>query len=221
MVKRPFLLLVASLLFLYFPAEWVFKLSRSYPFRWLDLLIYAILPSVLLVGLIRVTKVGWYTLIGLVALLGIQDLNVYYSSKGQPWSLISHLAIYLFSLSYFINPRVRHLYFDPKLRWWRTKPRFETYLPMIAQRNNLWDYPVVKNISEGGCFIETQQLGSVAENILLSIPLPIPLSLSVIQIEGEIRWISQAPNRTGMGIQFKKTTETDLFAIKELVRQGL
>lgn len=221
MVKRPVLLLLASILFLYFPVEWSYKLVKNYPFHGLDFIFYAVLPLFLLVGLVRVTKVGWYTLIAFVALLGVQDLNVYYASRGQPWSLVSHLAIYIFSLSYFINPRVRHLYFDPKLRWWRTKPRFETYLPLIIRRDHLWDYPVMKNISEGGCFIETQHLGGVADKIRLSIPLPVPLSLSVIQVEGEVRWVSESQSRTGMGIQFKNLGPKDLFAIKEFVRLGL
>ena len=79
----------------------------------------------------------------------------------------------------------------------------------------------MKNISEGGCFIETKKLGSITETISLSIPLPVPLSVSVIHVEGEIRWISGAENRTGMGIQFKNLTPKDQFALREFVRLGL
>jgi len=221
MPARPLFLFFASSLFLFFPIEWGYRLAYGQTFRGLDVLLYMVLPLVLVVGLLRVTKFGWYTLIGFIFLLGLQDLNRYYSAKGNPLGLFSHLGIYLFSLSYFINPRVRHLYFDPKLRWWRTKPRFETYLPMITRCDSLWDYPVMKNISEGGCFIETKKLGSITETISLSIPLPVPLSVSVIHVEGEIRWISGAENRTGMGIQFKNLTPKDQFALREFVRLGL
>lgn len=221
MYRRPFLLFLSTLLFLYFPLEWGYQLYQGHPFHWIDALLDSVLPFFLMFGLLRVTRVGWYTLVALIALLGIRDLNTYYTVHGKPWSLFSHLGIYLFSLSYFINPRVRHLYFDPKLRWWRTKPRFETYLPLIMNLNHNWDYPVMKNISEGGCFLETKEVGAVADKVFLKIPLPIPLSVSVIKVEGEVRWVNNSENKQGMGIQFRNLTPTDQFAIQEFVRLGL
>lgn len=221
MRRRPVLLLLSALLFLYFPLEWGLRLYNGHPFYGIEALIFGAFPFVLIAGLVRVTKVGWYTLVALVALWGIQDLNVYYSTRGKTWSFFSHLGIYLFSLSYFINPRIRHLYFDPKLRWWRTKPRFETHLPMMIKNGAQWDYPTLRNISEGGCFLETDQLLPISEIIALNIPLPVPLTTSVIKLEGEVRWVSQSDNKRGMGVQFKEVTSKDLGVIKEFIRRGL
>ncbi|MBM4303201.1 MAG: PilZ domain-containing protein [Deltaproteobacteria bacterium] len=220
MRKRPFLLFLCSLLFLYFPVEWTIRLSSGQPFRWVEALFFVLLPLFLIFGLIKVTKVGWYTLVSMIALWGIQDLNLYYSTRGQAWSLLSHLGIYLLSLSYFINPRVRHLYFDPKMRWWRTKPRFETFLPLVIQRENHWDYPTMRNISEGGCFLETSQLGGVAEKVFVYILLPIPLSVSVIKVEGEVRWVSNSQSKRGMGIQFHGLSQSEQSVIREFVHRG-
>ncbi len=221
MRRRPVLLFVSALLLLYFPIEWSWRLSTGHPFTWLESCIFGIIPFFLIAGLLKVTKVGWYTLIAMVFLWGLQDLNLYYSTRGKTWSFLSHLGIYLFSLSYFINPRVRHLYFDPKLRWWRTKPRFETHLPIIIKRENHWDYPIMKNISEGGCFLETLELGQVSDPVVMNILLPLPLPASVIKVEGEVRWLSNSESKKGMGIQFKNLAPTDMISIKEFVRRGL
>ncbi len=221
MHRRPILLIIFALFFLYFPMEWGYRLYQKHPFNWIEAILLGVLPCLLIVGLVRVTQVGWYALVALIALWGVQDLNIYYSTRGKAWNFISHLGIYLFSLSYFINPRIRHLYFDPKLRWWRTKPRFETYLPMIINRNNSWEYPTMRNISEGGCFLETKQFGVISEKVFLNMLLPVPLSVSVIQVEGEIRWVCDSETKPGMGIQFKNLAEKDLSAIQEFVRRAL
>lgn len=221
MHKRPLLLIFYSSLFLYFPLEWGIRLYLGKEFVWGEALLFGFFPLILIAGLLRVSKMGWYTLVALIALWGVQDLNVFYSSRGKAWGFLSHFGIYLFSLSYFINPRIRHLYFDPKLRWWRTKPRFETYLPLIVKRGEQWDYPTMRNISEGGCFIETTQLGAVSDVIYLNIPLPVPLPISMIQVAGEVRWICDSESKQGMGIQFNHLAGKDLSAIKEFVRRGL
>jgi Tfp pilus assembly protein PilZ len=107
------------------------------------------------------------------------------------------------------------------MRWWRTKPRFETFLPLVIQRENQWDYPTMRNISEGGCFLETSQLGTVAEKVLIYILLPIPLRVSVIKVEGEVRWVSNSESKLGMGIQFHGLSQNDQSVIREFVRRGL
>ena len=221
MRRRPLLLLFSALLFFYFPIELGIRLYSGHPCSWVELVFFGLLPLVLIAGLVKVSKVGWYTLVALIALWGVQDLNLYYSTRGKTWSFLSHLGIYLFSLSYFINPRIRHLYFDPKLRWWRTKPRFETHLPAVMKWGAQWDYPILRNISEGGCFLELDQFLAISDMVSLNIPLPIPLTTSVIKVEGEVRWVSKDEKNPGMGIQFKGVSSKDLEAIKEFIRRGL
>ena len=221
MNRRPFLLFLSSLVFLYFPLELGYRAVHTHKFSWVDCFFFGIVPIFLIVRLLRVTKLGWYTLVAMVALWGIHDLHLFYATRGGDWRFFSHLAIYILSLSYFINPRVRHLYFDPKMRWWRTKPRFETHHPTITLRDKIWDYPVMRNISEGGCFLETQRECSISDKIFLNIPLPVPLSVSVIKAEGEVRWISKSESKPGIGVQFKNLSPQDLLAVQQFVKIGL
>jgi hypothetical protein len=207
MRQRPAALFICTLLFLYFPIEFASKLIKGGDFHAFEAMLSLGLPLILVIGLIRVSRIGWYTLVTFVALWGIEDLYQYYQRHSSNLSpLLVHLAIYFVSLAYFINPRVRTLYFDPKMRWWRTKPRYETHLPSIlqaqAQAPEQWHYPVLRNISEGGCFVETSHFLDVNSRLEVAIPLPVPLNVSVIKAEGEVRWVSTNPLRQGMGIQF-------------------
>lgn len=221
MRKRPLSLFASALLFLYFPIEFLFRVSQGYHQVYVaDIVLSVVLPLILLIGLIRVTLVGWYTLVTLVALWGIKDLTDYYMTHGASLApLILHVGIYCISLAYFINPRVRHLYFDPRSRWWRTKRRYETHLPFIMNHKGEWHYPILRDISEGGCFIETSHLAEINTKVELAIPLPEPLEVSVIHTEGEVRWVSKNPHRFGMGVQFNPASDIDRDSLKEFVRK--
>jgi len=222
MRKRPFTLVLSTLLFLYFPLELVWKWQSKHDINAVDVFLHLILPIAVLIGLLRISKFGWYTLIGFVSLWGINDLYEYYSDTDSGLlSLFIHISIYGVSLAYFINPRIRHLYFDPKMRWWRTKRRFETHLPLLMNHDSQWYYPILQNISEGGCFVQTPHLLDLNSVIQIAIPLPIPLNVSVIKAEGEVRWISKNPLRQGMGIQFKTLEGPYSQALREFVRLKL
>lgn len=221
MRKRPLALFASALLFLYFPLELAFNWYRGLePIEPHDIVLSVILPLILLTGLIRVTRVGWYTLVMLVALWGVQDLYSYYAEQGSSiYPLLIHLAIYAVSIGYFINPRIRHLYFDPKLRWWRTKRRYETHLPFIMSCDRKWHYPILRDISEGGCFIETRNLLDINSRIQIAIPLPEPIQGSVIKAQGEVKWISHSSTRFGMGVQFIDATIQSEKLLEEFVRK--
>lgn len=187
-----------------------------------DVIFSGVLPTLLCVGLVRVVKVGWYTLVAFGFMWGARDLYLYYSSQGAPLGpILVHLSIYLLSLFYFINPRIRHLYFDPKLRWWRTKHRYETHSPALVHTAGDWQYPILRNVSEGGCFLETPHALGVNEPLEVAIPLPIPLNVAVIRARGEVRWISRDPLRPGMGVQFQRIGPATARALRSFVLRQL
>ncbi len=222
MRKRPAALFICALLFCYFPIELTHKWLQGGKVHAFEAVICLVLPLVLMFGLIRVTRVGWYTLVTMVALWGVHDLYQYYQRHTSNLSpLLAHLAIYIVSLAYFINPRVRTLYFDPKMRWWRAKPRYETHMPSLVHLTQDWHYPVLRNISEGGCFVETAHLLDVNSKCSVAIPLPVPLNVSVIQAEGEVRWVSTNPLRHGMGIQFNNPSPAIAKALRGFVAHQL
>ncbi len=222
MQKRPLAILFASLLFLYFPAEIVARHLSGFSISLGEILISGVLPVFVLFGLLRVTRIGWFTLIAFTALWGLHDVYLFYRARGDNLApLFAHLAIYSMSLSYFINPRVKTLYFDPKLCWWKAKPRFETNLPLIVSDGRQFHYPILRNVSDGGCFIETPHPLELNAKVNLAIPLPIPLNVPVIHSEGEVRWVSRNPLRPGMGVRFGSATPAHRRAIRQYVRHQL
>jgi hypothetical protein len=222
MAKRPLTIVLASLLLLYFPAELMARRAAGFPSSFGEIFISAVLPFVVLIGLLRVSKTAWYSLVAFVALWGLHDLYLFYMWRGGSVApLFAHLVIYALSLGYFINPRIRTLYFDPKLCWWKSKPRFETHLPLIVREGEKWNYPVLKNVSEGGCFIETPHPAAMGSSVEISIPLPVPLQVSVIHTSAEVRWVSRNPLRSGMGVEFFQTAPIHRKAIRQYVRDRL
>lgn len=60
------------------------------------------------------------------------------------------LLVDILVVAYFVVPSVRQVYFDPRMRWWETAPRyiFNVEGTMNGQRG------LIKNISEGGVLVE-------------------------------------------------------------------
>ena len=204
MRRRPLFLLVAAGLFGYFPFALVMRFLDGATSRPVEWVLDAIVPLLLIVSLVRVTRVGWYTLVAYIALLGIRDLRDYYGTSARGvTSLLTHLGIYVVSIAYFIHPRVRRLYFDPKLHWWKTKPRFDTHAAALCRLSTgTWTYPVLRNLSAGGCFLEPAVPPSTGESVEVRIPVPFSSDVAVLRSRGEVRWISRRSERVGYGVKF-------------------
>lgn len=71
-------------------------------------------------------------------------------------SAVALYAVNILVVSYFMIPAVRRIYFDPRLRWWETKPRYLTdFQASISIDDKNLGTGHVKNISVGGLYLET------------------------------------------------------------------
>lgn len=55
-------------------------------------------------------------------------------------------------VSYFLIPAVRQIYFDPRLRWWETKPRYSVNYEAKLKFDSQTIEAKVMNLSESGLF---------------------------------------------------------------------
>ncbi len=218
MRNRPLALILCSCIFLVFPTQLMLESFQGYHPSATDWVLSICFPTLLTLGLLRVEKFAWYTLFGFIFLWGIKDYQEIESAETSLWSVLSHVTVYLLGLAYFINPRIKRLYFDPKLQWWRTKKRFETHGPAILQTEKKVLYPQLKNISEGGCFLETPHTQPISQKLDLIIPLPVPFKASCLRFTGEVRWLSETAERTGMGIQFLNISQSNKRILKEFLK---
>tara|TARA_B110001454_G_scaffold219136_1_gene250267 strand:- start:1887 stop:2702 length:816 start_codon:yes stop_codon:yes gene_type:complete len=134
--------------------------------------------------------------------------------------LIAFYLINLLAVGYFILPQVRQVYFDPRLRWWETKPRFkadfETTFTWVDQKGS----GEIKNLSEGGLFIETD----LKMNTKGRIDIDFKYKDQNYALKGEVVYSKNSNGRLGYGISLL-TNDTDRETVKRLIlvmsEQGL
>jgi len=60
-------------------------------------------------------------------------------------------------VAYFLIPAVRTLYFDPRLRWWETKPRYSVDYSADVKSGDNQATAHILNLSESGLFLTVKQ----------------------------------------------------------------
>ncbi len=176
MKRKPWPLIILTILHFLAPVgnilinSFILKVDISTYFRALyhsfglmPILVFLIAPVLGGVLIYICKKWSYYLYLGLMV---IPVLYSYFYWKQQPsiergLFVIALFLINILVVSYFMLPQVRQVYFNSRLRWWETKPRFEVE---FKAELNLSDHKAkcdIKNISQGGLFIETDmQLNS-------------------------------------------------------------
>lgn len=112
------------------------------------------------------------------------------------------IVITLLTVGYFLVPDVRAPFFNRKLRWWETKPRYKTLIPAKITGNKITFQSEIINISQTGAFLvdsnhlspgDVVSLTFESEGLLMEIPVKV-VSRHVI---------SSTP---GIGVQFFPTS---------------
>ena len=96
----------------------------------------------------------------LLAYFGIMTVilihSIYnWSSRPELETIIPLIILFIVNLSivaYFLIPAVRLVYFDPRLRWWETKPRYSVNYDATIKYNDQIINAKVMNLSESGLF---------------------------------------------------------------------
>jgi hypothetical protein len=133
-------------------------LALFYPGNELHLAILIFLP--LLAGLcIYLTKKWSFGLYIILMFITFVYSYTTWADKPSTKILIFFLLLYLINITivgYFMLPAVRKIYFDPRIRWWETKPRYLTdFSAHIFMNEESTAEGMLKNISVGGFYIES------------------------------------------------------------------
>lgn len=125
------------------------------------------------------------------------------------YSISTVLMVYFFEIVlvlYFLVPAVRRTFFDPTIRWWESKPRYELKLnsELVVSGKSLPTH--ILNLSEGGAFVSGAHQIALGEPIELNFDV---LSLPFSAV-GKIVHVRDLGNgHTCFGIQFEHTRETE------------
>jgi hypothetical protein len=117
-----------------------------------------VLPFLLGLCFFLARRTGYFFIVVCSIYLFVRNLFVFASTDG---SFPAHLLVFLnllllASIIYLSRKSTRSIYFDPKLRWWETDPRYRVDFPGTLTR--LGGSPItmrIRNIAIGGAAIET------------------------------------------------------------------
>lgn len=116
----------------------------------------------------------------------------------------SLLIVYIINIgvvAYFLIPAVRAVYFDPRLRWWETRPRYSADFNSQFLDENTSYSGQIANFSDGGVFLKSSHLPK--DNAVIKISFQ--YDATPYEFEGSvIRHNSQ--NAIGFGVKFIHTS---------------
>jgi hypothetical protein len=105
-------------------------------------------------------------------------------------------------VSYFLIPAVRAAYFNPKLRWWESKPRFSVAIvgklksnPTDAPGSRFQDIQIT-DISEGGAYIIARQALELGQKVSLT------FNLHELKFAPTGKIVHRGRDDRGYGVQF-------------------
>ncbi|OFZ81500.1 MAG: hypothetical protein A2603_04655 [Bdellovibrionales bacterium RIFOXYD1_FULL_55_31] len=92
----------------------------------------------------------------------------YVTSQMPSWAFLFVYGCDILLVSYFLLPAVRATYFDPRVRWWESKPRYELKLEVRAElsQNEVLE-GLILNVSEGGAFVHFDRKLAVGDIVNL------------------------------------------------------
>jgi hypothetical protein len=122
-------------------------------------------------------------------------------------------CINLLVVGYFLKPAVRRLYFDPRLRWWETKPRYQADFQCQVEIKEQQHWVEIKNISEGGAFLEAASVFQEGDMLKLYFKD----SEGVIALNGEVIYRREA-QPIGYGFKFDKNSSREP-RLKEIIKK--
>ena len=115
--------------------------------------------------------------------------------------LLGVFAVNFAVVTYFLLPAVRAVYFNRRLRWWETAPRYE-FRTKGDLNGGFWDSPCdLQNISRGGVFLECPRALQHGERLTITFQA---FNRS-FRFEGRVAHVRPGG---GCGIEFLHTPES-------------
>ncbi len=184
------------------------------------LLIFTLIPLVGAALIYLCKRWSYYIYIALMTLPFYFSFQEYLhkSTPTVAMALALFFVINFIVVGYFLLPAVRRLYFDPRLRWWETKPRYKADFQCQIEWDGEQHWVEIKNISEGGVFIQT----STAIPMSQKIKLYFKDQQRVISLSGNIVY-RRATDPAGYGFKFDKQSAKEprlREVIKKLAAEG-
>ncbi len=137
---------------------------------WYDLVQFFCVAPLGGLAIFKVKRWSYPVFMGCIAWVALSNYDAW-QHNSQAMSLTSLLAGYGFNLAlvtYFLLKQVRITYYDARVRWWESKPRYTLNAPAkLKVMDQLLTCHLI-NLSEGGAFIQTSTELKPGTSILLN-----------------------------------------------------
>jgi PilZ domain-containing protein len=182
-----------------------------------DGFVLALFP-VVAAGVYSVRRWGWYLYVGFAAFLIPYTLradSIIGSGFGRGVTLFFIAAI-VSLCALFFRKHVYSPYFDPRLRWWESAPRYRINLnTRLFTRRGEAEAVVMKDISTTGCFVDLSRNLAVGERVWIVIECA---SAEISCMGRVVRAEARAGVPRGYGVMFDAMNRENRTRLDRLIR---
>lgn len=184
---------------------------------WFSLLLFPIAGY----AIFAVEKWSYRVYLGVMAAITLNNVYLWRTFPvSVGWALgLSIQFVNVLIVTYFLNPRLRTLYFTPALQWWKSQPRYPAnFRCKVTREGTERSEAEAVNISVGGMLLRTRDALSPGDRLQLRIVDPArfePLEAQVIHFMKQ---------QDVYGLRFVHTKETRGWVsnlIKSLIAAGV
>lgn len=126
--------------------------------------------------------------------------------RSSPGILISANFFMILSMVYMLSPKVRRIYMDENIRWWKTPQRYAVNINEVVLNNDVRTDVRILNISKGGALVQTTWQPHLGESLSLS------FSLGDFDFSTDAQVVHQKEDC--FGVRFMTNTDILIDAIK-------
>lgn len=170
--------------------------------------------------LVRVRKWSYFGFLGLLAYLFFSIMT--YERFTWPYNssspLVYHYVVVFFSIAiftYFLIPQVREPFFNRKVRWWETKPRYKASIPGKVTGKNVTFETQILDMSVTGAFLRDSDYLVLGETFTLE------CEYQDISFSAPVEVVSKhmVNKQIGYGVHFKPRSILQKLRIYNLVQR--
>ncbi len=172
-------------------------------------------------ALILVTrKAGYYVVIAGSIYLIVRGVMEYVASNETDpvFPIIITNLVCAGVVAALLRPGTRSVYFNPRLRWWETSPRYVVNFPASITRVGAKAMKAtLQNIAAGGAGIETMEMGFLKEEIAV---LEFQHEGAVFHLKAKVVWEKAiGGGKQFLGLQWAdENSNAEWSAIRKLIR---
>jgi hypothetical protein len=178
-------------------------LALETPLRKVELFV---LPLILGAQIFFTRRLGYYVAVLGCLYLAVRSVLVFYATNQTDpvYVIVFSNIVSLIGVVYLARSKVRDIYFNPRLRWWETPPRYIVAWDAKLSRAGSETASVkISNLSIGGAGVDTSDTGFVPNEV---VDLKFERNGQTYALRSRVVWQSKFPTMgTRLGLEWMES----------------